>query len=152
MSDHRPTTSYEALENLQLAVRALGNGIFGPVAALEHKLFARIVKFFKAKKGGELMGEEMRPQLTEQDKADAIENLEYQTTRFAFPLEIVAALDQHEPDYNNSRNLGYDRTFIECSCGAGWWFGIQPGDPSAKDEWSMHRARVVAEFLVEGEN
>jgi hypothetical protein len=98
------------------------------------------------------MNEEMRPQLTEQDRADAIENLEYQATRFAFPLEIVAALDQHELDYKNSRNLGYYRTFIECFCGSGWWFGSHRGDPSAENEWSMHRARVVAGFLSEGDN
>jgi hypothetical protein len=95
------------------------------------------------------MSEEKRPEITEQDREDAIENFEYQLTRLAFPFKIVVALDQHKLDYKNSRHLANCRTFIECYCGAGWWFGSHRGDPSAEDEWSMHRAKIIAELLLE---
>ena len=81
--------------------------------------------------------------ITSQDRNDALENMVHSIAELQRELEIVDALDQHELMLDSSRNLGYYRTFIECSCGAGWWYGVHEGDPSASDRWAIHRAQVI---------
>jgi hypothetical protein len=86
--------------------------------------------------------------LTEQDRLDAVENIKHSAAELRRELTIVAALDAHWLRGDESRNLGYYRTFIECSCGAGWWFGAHEGDPSAEDRWALHRAAIVRDTLA----
>ena len=81
--------------------------------------------------------------ISEQDRLDAVENIQYANREYSTELVLIGALDQHWLVPGLSKNLGYYRTFIECSCGAGWWFGGHSGDPSAEDRWAIHRAGVV---------
>jgi hypothetical protein len=81
--------------------------------------------------------------LTEQDRLDAVENIALGLTEHASEVALVEALDAHWLRTDDSRNLGYYRTFIECSCGTGWWFGGHRGDPSPVDRWTLHRATVL---------
>ena len=81
--------------------------------------------------------------ISEQDRLDAVENMKQLFGELRGELAIVDALDQHKLRMSSARNLGYYRTFIECSCGAGWWFGGHKGDPSAGDRWDVHRAQVI---------
>lgn len=85
----------------------------------------------------------MSATLTEQDRLDAIDNIAHAVSEYRDELALVAALDAHWLLIDQSRNLGYYRTFIECSCGDGWWFGDHVGDPTADDRWAIHRAEVL---------
>lgn len=89
----------------------------------------------------------MSATLSEQDRLDAVENIALAAVEYAREVAVIAALDAHRLDYEGSRNLGYYRTFIECSCGAGWWFGDHAGDPRADDRWAIHRAEVLRATL-----
>lgn len=40
----------------------------------------------------------------------------------------------------DTRNLGYYRTQVDCSCGTPWWFGGHDGDPSHDDAKASHLA------------
>ena len=81
--------------------------------------------------------------ITEQDRLDALDNIQHAERDLQIEIAIVAALDQHWIVHGLSRNLGYYRTFIECSCGAGWWCGDHDGDPHSEDRWAIHRAQVI---------
>ena len=81
--------------------------------------------------------------ISEQDRLDAVENIQYAIRDYAAELTLIDALDEHWLVPGLSQNLGYYRTFIECSCGAGWWFGGHVGDPSAEDRWAIHRAEAI---------
>ena len=81
--------------------------------------------------------------ITEQDRLDAMENIRHARDEHPIELAIIAALDMHWLVHGLSINLGYYRTFIECSCGAGWWFGDHRGDPTGEDRWAIHRAQVI---------
>ena len=85
--------------------------------------------------------------ITEQDRADAMENIRDLIPRYATELAIIDALDQHRPMWDESLNLGYYRTFVECSCGTGIWYGYHQGDPAWTDRWALHRATVVREAI-----
>ena len=85
--------------------------------------------------------------ITEQDRVDAVENMQHARGSHPIELAVVAALDQHWLGHGLSLNLGYYRTFIECSCGAGWWFGDHDGDPHSEDRWAIHRAQVIRAAL-----
>ena len=85
--------------------------------------------------------------ITEQDRADAVENIRDLLPKYAAELAIIDALDQHRPLWDESLNLGYYRTFVECSCGTGIWYGDHQGDPAWNDRWALHRATVVREAM-----
>lgn len=85
----------------------------------------------------------MNINITEQDRLDAVENVEYYKTELSLELGYITELNKHWLIHENSKNLGYWRTFIECSCGAGWWAGTHTGDPSSEDCWNIHRAKVI---------
>ena len=84
--------------------------------------------------------------ITNQDRDDALIEMLYSVAQLGRELDIVDALDQHQLQFGDSKNLGYYRTFIECSCGAGWWYGAHEGDPSASDRWDIHRAQVIKDL------
>jgi hypothetical protein len=76
-----------------------------------------------------------------------VKNLEAKIVELALPLKLVDALNKHEIDWESALNLGYYRSSVKCLCGAGWWYGIHEGDPSAEDMWSIHQAEVLAPVL-----
>ena len=80
---------------------------------------------------------------SEQDRLSANENIAFAVIEYDRELSVIEVLDMHRLRFDESSNLGYYRTFIECSCGAGWWFGEHEGDPSAHDRWAIHRAEVL---------
>ena len=86
--------------------------------------------------------------VTEQDRADAMELIPYLIRKYPLELAIVDALDQHRPLWEQSLNLGYYRTFVECSCGTGIWYGDHEGDPAWVDRWALHRASVVSDAIA----
>jgi len=86
--------------------------------------------------------------ITEQDRSDALENMVSSIADLQSELTIVDVLNSHQLQYSDSLNLGYYRTFIECSCGAGWWYGAHEGDPSASDRWDIHRAQAIRDLGV----
>jgi len=85
----------------------------------------------------------MSEEITEKDRLDAVATLLDADIEYAPEVEIINALNLHRLLFDSARNLGYYRTFIECSCGAGWWYGEHAGDPSAADRWDIHRAKVI---------
>jgi len=85
--------------------------------------------------------------ITEQDRADAVENIACAIRDLDGELAVIDVLGQHELQFDGARNLGYYRTFIECSCGVGWWYGVHDGDPAAIDRWAIHRAQAIREAL-----
>lgn len=86
--------------------------------------------------------------VTEQDRLDAVELIRELVPRFEAELAVVDALDQHELNWDDSLNLGYYRTFVECSCGTGFWYGDHQGDPAFVDRWALHRATAIRETLA----
>lgn len=57
--------------------------------------------------------------------------------------DALARVLGHFPRLNESRNLGYYRTEVACSCGGTFWFGAHAGDPSATDAWGGHLADAL---------
>lgn len=58
-------------------------------------------------------------------------------------LALLAAVDQHRPLWEQSRNLGYYRTEVDCTCGATLWYGGHDEDPDWLDVWDAHRAEDI---------
>jgi hypothetical protein len=85
--------------------------------------------------------------ITEQDRADAMESIRDLIPKYTAELAVIDALEQHWPMWDGSLNLGYYRTFVECSCGTGIWYGEHRGDPTWADRWALHRAMVVREAI-----
>ena len=81
--------------------------------------------------------------ITDQDRADAIEMIRNSLLKYAPELAVIDALSEHNPLWDQSTNLGYYRTFVECSCGTGIWFGEHQGDPAWTDRWALHQASVI---------
>lgn len=86
--------------------------------------------------------------VTEQDRLDAVEMIRNLVPKYSAELTVIDALDQHTLNWDDSLNLGYYRTFVECSCGTGFWYGDHQGDPAYVDRWALHRATVVRDALT----
>lgn len=64
-------------------------------------------------------------------------------------LALLAVLDQHRPLWDKSRNLGYYRTEVDCTCGATLWYGGHDEDPDWVDVWDEHRGEDIERRGVE---
>jgi hypothetical protein len=80
------------------------------------------------------------------DHLAAIAAFKSAESRLTKELGIVDFLDTHR--VVSIDNLGYYRSQVHCSCAAEWWSGEHAGDPSFSDMWAIHRAEVLALFIL----
>lgn len=58
-------------------------------------------------------------------------------------LALMAVMDQHRPKWEESLNLGYYRTEVECTCGVKLRYGDHDEDPHWENVWDAHRAEDI---------